>query len=418
MDILLKSVTVIDPSSPLHRQTTDIVIQNGFIVEAGQLQTQADEILNVEGLHVTTGFTDVFSHFCDPGFEHKETLESGARAAAYGGYTDVLVLPNTTPVIHHKSAVEYIVQKTTSLPVSLHPVAAVTKNTEGTELAEMYDMQSSGAVAFSDGLRSIQSAGIMLKALQYIKAVDKTLIQLPEDLSVSAHGLMSEGVASTRLGLAGKPAIGEEMMISRDIELAKYTGSKLHITGVSTAKGIWLIKQAKQSGVSVTCSVTPHHLFFTDDDLAEYDTNLKLSPPLRTHQDQEALKEAVMDGTVDGIASHHNPQHSDDKVVEFEYAKPGMINLETAFGAVRTSMPQLSLERLNQLFSLSPRKIFGLPPYTVNIGKQAALTLFLPNEEWTPQLFQSKSKNSAFAGKKLRGKPLGIIHKERLFLRP
>jgi dihydroorotase len=417
MNIVLKGVVVVDPSSPFHKQTTDILIQNGFVAEIGAPQNTPDESIAIEGLHIAPGFTDVFSQFCDPGFEQKETIESGALAAASGGYTDVFLLPNTSPVMHHKSAVEYIVQRSRDLPINIHPIGAVTKNTAGEELAEMYDMHHSGAIAFSDGTISIQSSGLAVKALQYLKAIDKTLIQLSIDRSLSSQGLMNEGIVSTSLGLPGKPAIAEELMIGRDIELAKYTESKLHITGVSTAKGIALIRKAKEAGVTVSCSVTPYHLFFTDEDLYGYDTNLKVSPPLRTRIDRDSLRDAVLDGTVDCIASHHLPQHTDDKVVEFEYAKDGMIGLETCFAAVRTAIPELSLERLVELFSITPRKIFGLPQPSINVGQKASFSLFLPDGEWTPALFQSKSKNSPFVGKSLRGNPLGIIHKDKLFLR-
>ena len=418
MDIVLKGVTIVDSSSPFHHQTTDIFIQNGFIVETEATNRNADQVISIEGLFVSPGFTDIFSHFCDPGFENNETLGSGALTAAYGGYTDVLILPNTAPVNHHKSGIEYIVQKSQSLPVNVHPIAAITKNAEGKELAEMYDMHQSGAVAFSDGLHPLQSSGIILKALQYLKAIDKTIIQLPDDQSISSQGLISEGITSTRLGLSGKPAIAEEMMIARDIELAKYTDGKIHITGVSTAKGIALIKNAKQEGIAITCSVTPYHLFFTDEDLAGYDTNLKVPTPIRTANDRLGLRQALLDGTIDCIASHHIPQHYDKKVLEFEYAKDGMIGLETCFAVVRTVMPELSLDHLINLFSARPRQIFGLEQQTIQPNKPASLSLFLPDEQWMPGTFYSKSKNSAFIGKSLKGTPLGIIHKDSLFLRP
>lgn len=416
MDILLKGVTVIEPYSPFHQKAVDVFIQNGFIVEIGAIEREADRIIAIDDLHISPGFTDIFSHFCDPGFEANETLETGSLAAAYAGYTDVFVLPNTVPVNHHKSGIEYIVQKSNLLPVNIHPIGAITKNADGKELAEMYDMHNSGAVAFSDGLCSLQSSGVVLKALQYLKAIGKTVIQLPNDQSVSAHGLMNEGITSTLLGLSGKPAIAEEIMIARDIELAKYTGSSLHITGVSTAKGIEIIQQAKKDGIQVSCSVTPYHLFFTDEDLIQYDTNLKVSPPLRSKKDQDSLKEGLMNGVIDCIASHHLPQHIDNKVVEFEYAKNGMIGLETCFSVVRTAMPQLSLEKLVHLFSTAPRRLFELKYPAIQVNQHASLSLFLPNQEWTPESFYSKSKNSAFIGKRLTGKPLGIINKDKVFL--
>lgn len=417
MDILLKDVTICDPSSHFHQQRVDVLVQNGFLSEIGTINKEADKVISLEGLHAAPGFTDIFAHFCDPGFEYRETLETGSAAAATGGYTDVFLLPNTMPVVSQKSGVEYIVQRSKSGPVKLHPIGAITKNAEGKELSEMYDMHQSGAVAFSDGINPVQSSGILLKALQYVKAIDKIIIQIPDEQTISANGLMNEGIASTRLGLPGKPAIAEEIMISRDIELAKYTGSKIHFTGVSTAKGIECIRKAKSEGLAVSCSVTPAHLFFTDADLAQYDTNLKTLPPLRIKADQDALKKAVLDGTIDCIASHHLPHHTDHKVVEFEYAKNGMISLETAFAVVRTSLPSLSVERLVSLFSTTPRKLFGLPSATIEKGAPACLSLFLPNGTWTPEIFVSKSRNSPFLGKTLTGLSTGIITGQNLFLK-
>lgn len=418
MDILLQDVTVIDPSSPFHRQQVNVFLQNGFIADIGSATPKADQVISLAGVHVFPGFTDSFSHFCDPGFEFRETLQTGSLSAANGGYTDVFLLPNTSPVISQKSGIEYIVQSSKTLPVNLHPIGAVTKSAEGKDLAEMYDMHQSGAVAFSDGIKPVQSAGILLKALQYVKAIDKTIIQLPDDVSISANGVMNESVVSTRLGLPGKPAIAEELMISRDLELAAYTGSKIHFTGVSTAKGIECIKKAKAEGIHVSCSVTPAHLWFCDEDLEGYDTNLKLSSPLRTKADREALRNAVADGTVDCIASHHLPQHNDNKMVEFEYAKDGMIGLETAFAVVRSSLPQLSLERLAELFSTTCRNIFGLPSTSIAVGQPSRLSLLLPDREWKAERFASRSRNSAFIGKTLTGLPAGIINGDKVFLKP
>jgi dihydroorotase len=418
MNLLLRQVTVIDPSSPFHQQQTDIFIQDGIIRSAGKnLNVQSEKVIDRKGLYVSTGWFDVFAHFPDPGFEFKESLETGSRAAAAGGFTDVMVIPNTAPVVHNKSAVEYIVQRSKTLPANLHPIGAVTKNAEGKELAEMYDMHHSGATAFGDGNCTIQSSGILLKALQYLKAIDKVLIQVPDDRSISATGLMNEGIVSTQLGLPGKPAIAEELMIVRDIELAKYTESKIHITGVSTAQSIELIRKAKADGVKVTCSVTPYHLFFSDEDLPGYDTNLKVNPPLRTSADRDALQKAVIDGVIDCIASHHSPHEKDSKVVEFEYAKYGMIGLETAFAVARTSLRELALEKLIALFSTNPRKIFDVNAPSIKENNQACLTLFT-EEEWTfsEKHIQSKSLNTPFIGKRFAGKPLGIINKEQLFL--
>lgn len=416
MDILIRNVRIIDLSSPYHQQTADIFIQNGRIADIGTLDRSADKVLNIDGLCASPGWVDVFSNFCDPGYEYKETLQTGALAAATGGYTDVFVIPNTSPVVHNKAGVEYIVQRTRQLPVNVHPIGAITKNTEGKELAEMYDMQLSGAIAFSDGVCTVQSSGLLVKALQYVKAVNKTIIQLPDDSSISKPGLMNEGIISTQLGLPGRPAIAEELMITRDIELARYTGSRLHVTGVSTAKSIDLIRAAKAEGVPVSCSVTPYHLCFTDADLVTYNTNLKVNPPLRTTEDREALRKALAEGVIDCIAVHHFPEDLDHKVVEFEYARYGMTGLETAFAVVRTCVPELELEKLVRLFSTSPRTLFDLPGLSITPGGEACMTLFLPDQEWTVDRLQSKSKNSPFLQKTFKGKPVGIINKDSLFL--
>ncbi|MBA2744786.1 MAG: dihydroorotase [Flavisolibacter sp.] len=416
MEILLRQARIIDPSSPFHLQTKDILISNGSIKEIGSIQSPSAHIIEIEDLSVSPGWTDVFAHFCDPGFEFRETLETGATGAAKGGFTDVMVIPNTAPVIHNKSGVEYIVQRSKTLPVHIHPIGAVTKNNEGKELAEMYDMHASGAVAFGDGLATIQSAGLLLKALQYLKAIDKPLIQVPDDLSISATGLMNEGILSTRLGLPGKPDIAEELMVRRDIELAKYTGSKIHITGISTAQSVAMVRQAKKEGLNVTASVTPYHLYFSDENLKEYDTNLKVNPPLRTIHDRDALRAGVMDGTIDCLATHHLPHDSDHKVVEFEYANYGMTGLETAFAALLSSIPGIDPARLILFLSLNPRKIFGLPAATIHINQPASLSLFNMTLNWTVGASVSKSDNTPFTGMELTGKPLGIINKDQLFL--
>lgn len=421
MNILLRQAKIIDPSSPFHQQQADISIVNGMITGIQQQITlEADYTIEAEGLTVTPGWLDVFANFCDPGFEFKETLETGAMAAAAGGYTDVMIIPNTAPVLQNKAGIEYVTQKNNRSPVAIHPIGAVTKNTEGKELAEMYDMYQSGAVAFSDGTQSIQTSGVLLKALQYVQTIDGTIIQLPDDKAIHPHGLMNEGVVSTQLGLAGKPAIAEEVMIARDIELVKYTGSKIHFTGVSTQKSIELIQDAKKNGLQVTCSVTPYHLYFCDEDVRGYDTNLKVNPPLRTKSDRDFLRKAVLEGMIDCIASHHIPQDTDSKMVEFEYAKNGMIGLQTCFAVVKTAMPQLQPDQLVRLFCINPRQIFQLPVPSVNIQQPACLTLLLPDEIWSLPLKQlfSKSRNTAFVGKELTGKPLGIINQDKVFLTP
>jgi dihydroorotase len=417
MKILIQQATIIDRLSPHNGQHRDILIEDGRIKAIAQhLQASADKVIHHPGLHVSPGWVDIFSHFCDPGYEYKETLETGANAAAAGGFTDVFVIPNTKPVVDSKSQVEYIRSRSAYLPVNIRPIGALTKGLEGKDLAEMYDMRSSGAIAFSDGIRPVQSAGLLLKGLQYVKAFEGVVIQVPDDSTIGTNGLMNEGIVSTRLGLPGKPMMAEELIIARDIKLARYTNSRLHFTGVSSPKGLEYIRRAKESGLTVTCSVTPYHLFFTDAHLVNYDTNLKVFPPLRDAASITALKQGVLDGTIDCVASHHLPHEYDSKTVEFEYAKAGMSGLDISYAALRTAVPELSAERTVSLLSHSPRDIFGMEQASIAEGATACLSLFDPagTTKVEEGMLKSKSKNTAFLGQTLTGRALGIVNAERL----
>ena len=414
MKVLIKKAHISHADSPFHGLVKDILVTDGKIEKiADEISENADEIIANDNLHVSIGWMDIFANFADPGFEHKENIESGCSAAAAGGFTDVMLVPNTNPAVSTKSQVEYVIQKAANLAINVYPMASLTKNAEGKELAEMYDMHASGALAFSDGTEPVQSPGVMLKALQYVLAINGTVIQLPDDKSISKGGLMNEGIESTRLGLPGKPAIAEELMIARDIELLRYTKSKLHITGVSTKKGIELISAAKKEGLQLSCSATPYHAWFCDQDLAGYDTNLKVNPPLRTEEDMLAVRKALQEGTIDCIASHHIPQHWDDKTCEFEYAKNGMTGLESLFGACNSFGGDIH-ELVEQL-SIKPRKIFGLEIPSFAEGSNACLTLFDPGSSYvfTEDMIRSRSRNNAFTGKELKGKVIGIINKNK-----
>ncbi len=417
MNVLIQQVTIADPLSPLQGKKQDVYIESGIIKDIqDSLDLPASQVVSGHDLHISPGWVDLFAHFGDPGYEFKETLETGAAAAAAGGFTDVLVVPNTQPVTDNKTQAAYISRRSAQLPVNVYPIGAISKNAEGKDLAEMYDMRTAGAIAFSDGFHPVQSSGVLLKALQYVKAFDGILIQIPDDRSVGASGLMHEGIVSTQLGLPGKPMMAEELLVARDIKLARYAESRLHFTGVTSPKSLEYIRRAKEAGLSITCSVAPYHLFFTDEDLKQYDTNLKVYPHLRTSVERDALRKAVADGTVDCIASHHRPHEFDSKVLEFEYAKYGMTGLETCYAVLKTAMPSVPDTRWVEMLSVQPRKIFGLPPCTIQKGAPAHVTIFDPSQQTivTDDFFRSKSRNSAFIGKTLAGKVKGVINGEKV----
>jgi dihydroorotase len=417
MKILIRQAKIADSNASINGQVRDILIEDGIITQiASKIAAKADKEITAEGLTVSPGWVDIFAHGCDPGFEYKETLDTLAAAAAAGGYTQVFALPDNKPVTDNKAQVEYIRLGSQHLPASILPIGAITKKMEGSSLAEMYDMRNSGAVAFSDGLSPVQSPGLFLKALQYVKAFDGVLIQLPLDKSIGAGGLMNEGIVSTRLGLPGLPTLAEELIIKRDLDLLRYTGSRLHITGISTANSVALIKAAKTEGLSITCSITPYHLFFCDEDLQEYDTNLKVNPPLRSRADMLALRKAVEEGVIDCIASHHIPQDWDHKTCEFEYAAYGMLGLQTVFAVLNETIPGLNDETAVALLSDNARNIFGLSKTNIQEGAQAELTLFSrsANSMLTKENLKSKSANSAFMNRPMKGAVVATIHKGQI----
>lgn len=417
MKLLIKQAQVIAPSSPLNGKKQDILIENGKITRiADSITGQADQVISEEGICVSPGWMDIFADFADPGQEYRETIETGARAAAAGGFTDVMLIPNTSPVTDTKAQADYLVQKGKQTPVNIHPIAAITRKTEGKDLAEMYDMHQAGAIAFGDGIHPVQSAGLLLKALQYVKTIDGTVIQLPDDNSIGANGLMNEGIVSTRMGLPGKPIVAEELMVARDIKLARYTESRLHFTGISSPKSLEYIKRGKEGGIQISCSITPYQAFFCDEDLAGYNTHLKLNPPLRTRNDMMAIRQALLDGSIDCIASHHLPQHWDGKACEFEYARYGMISLETMFAVVTTI--GLDPQTFVQMQAVNARRLFGLPVPEIAEGADACLTIFAPAAAFTPdeKNIRSKSKNSPFTGMPLKGKVIGIVNKAQVHL--
>jgi len=413
MHVLLRQARVHDPQSGFHNQVVDIFIEDGMIREIGRrLDVRADNVIEGKDLQVSPGWVDVFADYREPGFEQKETIATGLAAAAAGGFTQVLLAPNTQPALDNKSAIQYVLRQAHGHAVVLRPLGAVSQRVEGKELAEMLDMYHYGAVAFTDGWKPVQNPNLMLKALEYVKAFGGIVLQLPVDQLLSAGGLMHEGPVSTRLGMAGIPELAETLMVHRDIELLRYTGSKLHLTGISSAASVDMIRRAKEEGLQITCSVTPYHLALTDEALAGYSSLYKVTPPLRSEIDRQALIAGLKDGTIDCIASHHRPQEWDAKAKEFEYAAAGMniqqIAFAVAWDAVRK---QVGHERLIEALTAVPRTIFGIGHNGLRQGDEAELTIFTfaADTMLTTENNQSASMNNPFAGKPLAGKVIGTI---------
>lgn len=419
MTILVRKATIKDLHSSHNNQQRDVLISDGTIVEiAENIQKQADKILEAKGQLLSPGWVDIFVTGNDPGFEYKDDFTTTSKSAAKGGFTHVFLTPNTQPVVQNKSSVQYITDKKTDYPVQLHPIGAITKNTEGKELTEMVEMKLAGAVAFGDGKKSVQSAGLLIKALQYVKAFDGIVIQIPDDHSVAPHGLMNEGIISTQVGLPGKPALAEEIMVARDIELARYSNSKLHITGITLAKSVEIIKKAKSEGLHITCSTTMHHLVFTENELLKgYNTNFKLNPPLRSENDRLALLEGVKNGTIDCVSSHHTPQNKDAKVCEFEYADYGVIGLQAAFGVLNGV--GLNIDQILEAICFRPKQIFKLES-NIEVGSKADLTLFDLTSSYvlSKENLASKSENSPYLDQTLTGKVIATIQKDKLHVNP
>lgn len=420
MQVLIRQAKIADPGSDFHDKVVDILVEDGVIKDiAPSLKTKADKVIEAEELYASPGWTDIFADYREPGFEHKETIASGLATAAAGGFTHVFTAPNTSPAADTKSVIEFLLQKSRGHAVSLHPLGAVSQQVEGKNLAEMLDMHSHGAVAFTDGWKPLQHSNLMLKALEYVKAFDGTIIQIPVETSLSSGGLMHEGPVSTKLGMPGIPTLSETLIIHRDIELARYTDSKLHISGVSSAEGVDMIRKAKAQGVKLTCSVTPYHLALTDEALDTYSSFYKVSPPLRSEADRQALIKGLKDGTIDCIASHHRPQEWDAKEKEFEYAADGMNIQEIAFAIVwNAAGKKAGLERIIDAFTTAPARIFGLETSGIKKGNKASLTLFSTSAVTHLQEgdVKSASRNNPFIGQELMGKVLGIINNGQLIL--
>ncbi len=418
MEYLLKNGRLIDPVTRRDEET-DIHIVDGKIVRIAKgLSVPSAHVIELTGKVVVPGFIDMHVHLREPGFEYKETILTGCTAAAAGGFTAVCCMPNTNPPIDDESVVRFIKEKAHKAMnglVDVYPVAAVTKERKGEHLAPLAELAAAGAVAFSDDGDPVHDADIMRRALEYASMYDRPVIQHAQDMPMTKGGAMNEGYTATRLGIPGMPSVAEDAVLARDIQIAKYTGARYHLAHMSTAGATAMVRAAKAEGLKVTCEVTPHHFSLTDEAVSGFDTNTKMNPPLRTKADVEALKKGLKDGTIDVIATDHAPHSFDEKQVEFQSAPFGIVGLETALGLVVTELVDggvLTLSQMIEKMSTNPRRIMNLPEIRIAEGQLANLTIFDPVAEWIvdTQAFKSKSKNSPFGGRKLTGKPVGVIN--------
>ncbi|WP_299104219.1 dihydroorotase [uncultured Tenacibaculum sp.] len=417
MTTLLKSATIIDASSPYHKQQKDILIENGIIKKIDNIISPEENttIIELDNLHVSTGWFDTSVSFGEPGYEERETIINGLNVAGKSGFTAVAINPNTYPIVDNKSAVEFIINKAHNAVTNIYPIGALTQKSEGIEMAELYDMQQSGAIAFGDYNKPISNDNLLKVALLYAQNFEGLVMSFPKNKSIAGEGIANEGVNATRLGLKGIPALAEEIQLSRDLFLLEYTGGKLHIPTISTKKSVELIRQAKAKGLDVSCSVAVHNVVLNDEELFGFDANTKVTPPLRTKEDTDALLAGIKDGTIDIITSDHNPIDVEYKKVEFAIAKNGTIGLETAFTALNTI---LDTETIVKCLSENPKNRFGLEYNSIQEDQKAELSLFTPNGDYTFEEANvlSTSKNSIFFGKQLKGKVYGSINNNQIIL--
>lgn len=416
MNIIIRQAKIIDPKSPYHNEIADLKIEGGVITKIGKKLQNPDKLqeVSLENLHVSQGWFDSSVSLGEPGFEDRETISNGLDTAGKSGFTAIAMQPNSFPILDNQSSISFVKRKSEGFATDLFPIGALTKNSEGSDLAELFDMKNSGAVAFGDYNKSLSNANLLKIALQYVQDFDGLVITYTQDSNIKGAGVANEGIVSTRLGLKGIPALAEELQISRNLFILEYTGGKLHIPTISTAKSAQLIKEAKVKGLNVTCSVAVHNLVLTDEKLDGFDTRYKVTQPLRSESDRKALVKAVKDGIIDMITSDHNPIDIEHKKMEFDMAKNGTIGLESAFGALGTVLPVDSIiEKL-----VAGKAIFSIENPEIKEGNKANITLFNPEEKWTfgKENILSKSKNSAFLGQAMKGKAYGIYNNQKLVL--
>ncbi len=414
MDLLIKSAKIVDPLSKHHGKKMDVLIENGILTSIKpQIPEQKCKTFKCPGLHLSPGWFDMHANFRDPGMEYQETLETGTESAMQGGFTGVALYPATHPPIDNKAGIDYIQSKTKKFLVDVFPFGTVSKGGSGKELSEMFDMHQAGALAFTDDKKSIQNANLLKIALQYAMGFNGLIINFPNDRTISRNGVVNEGKEGAETGLRGIPALAEELMVSRDLFLAGYCNSKIHISTISCGKSVDLIERAKKSGLAVSTEIASHQIFLDDTYIKIFDSNYKVLPPLRNADEIKALIKGIKNGVIDVICSDHSPEDEETKRKEFDDAAFGIIGLETCFAIANTVLRKIiPLEKIIEKICHNPRKILGLEIPEIIEGKKANFTLFNPDTEWifSKNHIFSKSKNTPFEGVKLTGKALGVFN--------
>ena len=421
MNLLIKSAKIIDINSKHHNKIMDVFIKNRKIEKIAKsikpskesVATGKEIEFSAPNLHLSPGWFDLHANFSEPGNEQKETLESGSNAAAKGGFTGVMIMPNTTPSLDNKGMIEYILNTTKGNIVDLFPAGNLTKNQQGNEIVEIHDMHKAGCLAFTDDKHSIKRNEVLKVAMLYSKDCNALIMNYPNENSIANNGYMHEGDISTKLGLKGIPSLAEEMMLDRDISICEYTNSRFHLSYLSTKNSANKVKKAKAKGLNITADVALHNLFLTDESVNNFDTRYKVMPPLRTAKDNKALIKALKDGIIDIITTDHTPQDEEHKKIEFNNAADGIIGLESAFGLLgKYLLPHLELSQVIEKIAINPRKILGIDQATLSEGNIANITLFNPDLEWEfkAEDIKSKSVNTPFIGEQLTGKALAIFN--------
>jgi dihydroorotase len=410
--VLIKKAKVIDQDSKYHGKQVDLLIINNKIEEIKSSITAPSgvKIISEGNLHVSKSWIDIGCYVGDPGIEYREDFSSLAAAAKMGGYGSIAPLSNTNPAVQTKSAIQYILNKGKENRIGVYPIAALSENNEGKEITEMIDLHHAGAIAFSDGLKSVKHTGLMCRAFEYVCQFDGLIIHHPHDYTLSPDAQMHEGEVSTMLGMRGAPYIAETLMLKRDLELLAYTNSKLCVHGISASDSMKLVKEAKKNNLKVFSTVPYLNLIKTDQDLMSFDSNLKVSPPLRKKMDAADLIKGLKDGTIDAIISNHYPIEEEGKKLEYTYAKFGASGIETCFAAINTYAPSLDLETLIQKLTTGPASILGIEQSPIAVGEKVNLTLFDPEAEWNYNQTYSKSNNNFFLGTTLKGKVIEVFN--------